>query len=123
DRQGQARLDRAGDPLPDGALDRFGTVRFRTSSAVTALAFSADGKFLVSAHHAGKPTCWDVATGRVLGEFLGHSSNVLVVAVSPDGRLLASGSADKTVRLWDAAPRKELHRHTGHQRGPAALVF
>src|SRR5262249_37422060 len=38
------RLDRFGDPLPEDALARFGTVRWRQGSIVTAIQFSPDDK-------------------------------------------------------------------------------
>src|SRR4051812_24691766 len=36
-------FDRAGDSLPDHALARFGTIRFRQSSAITQVEYSPDG--------------------------------------------------------------------------------
>ena len=41
------RVDRFGDPLPDGAVRRFGTLRFR-HEAIAGLAFTPDGKRLVA---------------------------------------------------------------------------
>jgi hypothetical protein len=42
----------------------------------------------------------------VLGDFLGHESEVWAVAPSPDGRFLLSGSGDQTMRLWNIATRE-----------------
>ena len=60
--------DSDGDPLPPGALFRFGTARFRKSEAFRATALSADGKRL-AASGAASVTVWDLATGRAVREF------------------------------------------------------
>jgi RNA polymerase sigma factor (sigma-70 family) len=57
------RVDALGDPLPEGALLRLGTTRFRGPSSVEAIALSPDGKLLAT---AGSRTVrvWDATTGK-----------------------------------------------------------
>src|SRR5947209_1445146 len=64
---------------------------------VVSLAFSPDGRTLVSASEDGAIKLWDVASKEERHTLNGHSDRVVSVAVSPDGRLVASGSYDKTV--------------------------
>lgn len=68
-------------------------------AAVSALAFSADGKTLFSAGDDRLIRRWDVATGKPTGVFKGHEDAVTHLAVLKDK--LLSGSPDRTIRIWD----------------------
>jgi RNA polymerase sigma factor (sigma-70 family) len=106
--------DLYGDPLQPGAVARLGTVRFRHTSWVQAIACSPDGKLLATAD-GDVIRCWDMATGKEARPYRGHKNNVHCLAYSADGKFLASGSSDKTIRLWDVTTGKELRRFEGHQ--------
>jgi WD40 repeat protein len=79
---------------------------------VEAVRFTPDGKRAVCSYgprvieavYEEDPRCslrlWDLATGKELKQFKGHTSPVLSLAISGDGRFLVSGSADNTMRLW-----------------------
>jgi hypothetical protein len=82
------------------------------------VAFSPDGRRIVSSSDDNKLLLWDSASGKRIGSpFLGHTGWVRAVAFSPDGRRIVSASQDKTLRLWDAATGKSigapLQGHTG----------
>ena len=46
---------------------------------------------------------WDVETGKLISELLGHTDSVFACAYSPTtDTLIASGGDDEILRLWDA---------------------
>jgi neurobeachin-like protein/WD40 domain-containing protein len=75
---------------------------------VRTVAYSPDGKFLLSGGDDQTLELWDASSGKELRMFTGHSGAVTSVAFSPDGRLAVSGSSDSTVRLWEVASGHEL---------------
>lgn len=92
-------IDLYGDPLPEGAMMRLGTIRRRAVGVD--LAVAADGKSIIGARHALCICIWDAATGelrhkRELPEPWGTS------VLSPDGRCLAQWSGpEKPLVIWD----------------------
>jgi WD40 repeat protein len=77
-------------------------------SRPTALAWSADGARLASAHGLGPVAVWDVPTGRRLAHCTGHLDGVIHLAFGRDGETLAGTGPDDTVRLWDARTGRQL---------------
>src|SRR5438874_2643609 len=65
----QELTDQYGDPLPEGAVARFGTVRFRHPFWVTGVAYSADGKVLASSCWEPVVRLWDPGSGKELRAF------------------------------------------------------
>ena len=81
------------------------------------VAYSPDGRYIISGSHDRTIRIWDAETGTAVGEPLeGHTDRVNSVAFSPDGRYIISGSDDRTIRTWDAetgaAVGQPLEGHT-----------
>jgi tetratricopeptide (TPR) repeat protein len=70
---------------------------------VVSVAFSPDGKTILTGGDDRTAQLWEAATGRPLGPPLEHPSAVASVAFSPDARWILTVCWDNMARLWDAA--------------------
>ncbi len=68
---------------------------------VYGLAFTPDGKSLISGGADGSVRVWDMDTGQQKQCYRWHKSWVTCVAVAPNGMTAASGSEDTTIVVWD----------------------
>ncbi len=80
--------------------------------SVRSVAFSADGKTLVS---GGNPyiRAWNIATKEQIAENVHPWGEVNSIAFSPDGNTIAS-TDDRNVLLWDAATGERKATLSGH---------
>jgi len=90
--------------VPVGEIRRFEG----ETEKVLNLAFSADGKMVLTGARTGAAILWDVAKGREIRRFSGHTDVVRGVAFSPDARTALTGGDDGTVRLWDVRQGTEI---------------
>jgi WD40 repeat protein len=90
---------------------------------VDSVAFSPDGRQIVSGSLDKTIKLWDVATGKEIRTFFGHIDGVMSVAFSPDGRRIVSGSWDKTIKLWDVVTGREISNLLGYTEMATAVAF
>jgi RNA polymerase sigma factor (sigma-70 family) len=120
-----ARVDDHGDPLPEGAVRRLGTLRFRHGGGyVNRLLLTPDGKTLVSKSYYGERSIcvWELATGKLLHRLPGHYEENRAVALSPDGKTVAVG-LDAVIHLHDLATGREVRRLISPVGGTEGLAF
>jgi WD40 repeat protein len=71
------------------------------SGGVNCVAFSPDGKQIVSSSDDQTIKIWDAETGVEIKTLAGHYSSIYSVAFSTDGKRIVSGSEDQII-VWDA---------------------
>ncbi len=119
---GCGRVERGGGPvggiarLWDAATGRPVGRALMHSDAVKSVAFSPDGKTILTGCDDAMARLWDAETGRRVGVPQPHAYPVLALAFSPDGKTVVSGGGRTRplgsdvgeVRLWDIATGKLL---------------
>jgi WD40 repeat protein len=109
----EPRVDQYGDPLPAHALLRIGTTRLRPNvdngGAVEEMAFTKDGKRLVTMNDYTGGKVWDAVTGKRLLAFGKPASQAGVkFALSADGSRAAIVESTKLCRFYETATGKEI---------------
>ena len=108
-------LDLYGDPLPEGAVARLGTVRLRLAKGAPSSALSPDGKTIaVAGDHDTVVRLWDTGTGQLLQAVAGHETGVEHLEFLPDGKSLVTVSSRRfnlerqrqRLRIWDVLSGK-----------------
>jgi WD40 repeat protein len=92
-------------------------------SANFEVAYSPDGRRIVTAGEDGKARVWDARSGRLLTTLIGHTGWVFAARFSPDGRRIATGSTDGTARVWDSDSGRQLLVLPGHTKAVYTVAF
>jgi WD40 repeat protein len=96
---------------------------FRDHTSLRCAALNPDGQAVATGGRDKTIKLWEVATGREIRTFPGHTGEVVELRFSADGRWLASTSEDCTVRVWDVRTGKELRTFRGHTDITSNAVF
>ncbi|MEQ8789221.1 MAG: hypothetical protein RIC55_23110 [Pirellulaceae bacterium] len=93
------------------------------SNSVLGLAYTPDGKQLVTCGADEKIRLWDLEGYKHAKTFSGHTDAVYGVAVSPSGKSIASASYDDTVRVWEIESGQERFNLDAHTNEVTAVAF
>ncbi|MHB1426347.1 MAG: WD40 repeat domain-containing serine/threonine protein kinase [Gemmataceae bacterium] len=91
---------------------------------VADVAFSPDGRWVLTASADHTAQVWDAVTGKPRLEVpLRHDDGVLCASFSPDGSRIVTASLDNTARVWDAATGRPITVLRGHQGAVGDVHF
>jgi WD40 repeat protein len=96
---------------------------FPHDGQVYSVAFSPDGKTILTGSSDHTARLWDAATGRPIGPPLDHRDWVHAVAFSPDGKTILTGCRDKTARRWDAVTGRPIGPPMVHPDEVLSVAF
>jgi WD40 repeat protein len=100
------------------------------SEAVWSVAFSHNGRSVLTSGPDETAKVWDVQTGQEALTLRGHTKAVTEAVFSPDGKRIATSSRDTTVKVWDAVTGQASqtltvasHTKEGHTNWVTSVVF
>jgi RNA polymerase sigma factor (sigma-70 family) len=120
------RKDIHGEPLPTGAVSRLGAMHWWHESRLAFVAYTPDGKYVITATYQGVIRKWEAASGKEVlqmarvpanAERGGADIRCRSALLSADGRRLAIITYGEAVNLYDVVNGRYLHRIT-----PAGIV-
>jgi WD40 repeat protein len=92
------------------------------NTPVKGLAFSPDGKILVTNSEEATLKLWEVSSEAEPAR-LNSDNSYYCTAFSPDGKFLASADGDGTIRLWDLASMRMIRTFGGHKGMIRSISF
>jgi len=90
---------------------------------VCCLAWTADGKTLISGSDDSSIRTWNTTTWQQINVLTGHTQVVFALTLSPNGRILASASCDRTARLWNLENSQPIGTPLQHPDAVACVSF
>jgi WD40 repeat protein len=81
--------------LPSGHSDHINTI-----------AYSPNGKYILSSSDDKTAILWDVKTGKLLHKFVGHLQSCLEGSFSSDNQKILTVSSDNQVKIWETITGK-----------------
>lgn len=106
----KAEPQRKVEPPKVAKLPREGVTLKGYKIPVMRLAFSEDGRKIVSGSLDGNVIVWDAETRILRTTFSQQRSGISALDFSPDGSTVASAAGDNTIRLFDATTGEERAR-------------
>jgi hypothetical protein len=94
---------------------------------VNSLVFSGDSRRLLAASGLtgafGRAAIYDIKTGRLVKEFVGHSDTLYAAEFSPQETIVATAGYDRKILIWDVESGKTVRELVGHNGAIFDLAF
>lgn len=105
-------------------LETGNDVKIRTDHGgkIKTAAYSRDNKQILTGSVDGTACIWDVASGKKIVSFLGHTADVSCVEFSADEERILTASYDHSVRIWNREGLLLATLH-GHRDGVYSAHF
>jgi WD40 repeat protein len=94
-----------------------------THASVVHIAFSPDGKTVLTGSPDRTTRQWDAATGKPLGPPQTHATEVRAVAFHPDGKTVLTGGGDGNAQRWDLATWRPFGPPLAHEGEVTSVGF
>ncbi len=95
----------------------------RHNGMVSGVAFSPDGKKIVTTSTDSTAKIWNAVSGNLLDDLTGHTGYIYGGTFSNDGEKIITASADSTAKIWDVASGKLITTLRGHTGPVYSAVF
>ncbi len=90
---------------------------------VTRIVFDPRSDLLATAGGNGTARIWDLRSGTLAHELVGHGNDVLDVEFSPRGSTVVTTSSDGTARVWDSRSGNLVSDLVGHLNYVVAAAY
>jgi WD40 repeat protein len=90
---------------------------------LTDVAFSHDGRMLVTASLGGTARVWRTATGAPVVVLRGSPSDLSSASFSPDGHSVVTTGYDRVARIWTVPAGRLVHTLRGHESAVYNAAF
>ena len=99
-----------------------GPLEIRSPDGIASVAYSPDGRTLVTAGQQGL-RLWDPVAGNEIRRLVDGKGPMTAVAFAPDGRSVISGHESGAVQRWDATTGAQLAAFASATEAVRSLVF